>query len=564
MNTALTVAKFVLYSFTGSLVILAEAWHSFSDIATSVCVYWAMSKRIKEESKPGLTPDTLDQVEGSTGSGREKWNLEMSVSLGIGVFLLIVSLMLIRSVIWGERVIVAKPVLAGLIFIGFALGSYLISRFEGSVGARFHSVGLISDSLHAKADMTASLLAGFSLILYGLGLDLDRFAALIISLFILSFALEVLVNVIWARLRGDGQILFQIKSYQIMAFLFNPRQLKALFIEVESRYGWGLLRRSWLHKSLRYLYRSIPIIVILIYVSTMLYTVRAQEQALVLRFGRAIQRQPVGPGLHLKLPWPIDRTIIVDVTSINSKSVGNITDAQSAALLWTRAHGTEEAFLSGDNYFMFPYVIVHYRIKDLYAYIFQFDDPVQILEDITNQAISKLFARRSFYEIVTSYRADLADDLIVYVQSELDQMQVGLDVVSVHFKDIHPPISIADSFEQVIAALQEKERTINEAYGYRNKNVPESRGQALRTVEQAQAYVVEKVDRAEGDARRFLLQNEIYQTHLSVLKRKLHLETMKNALSATGKVVYDPKAGKPSIWMGKAGSDAVTWQGGNE
>jgi len=49
------------------------------------------------------------------------------------------------------------------------------------------------------------------------------------------------------------------------------------------------------------------ILIIAAYVSTAFYTVGSREKAIVERFGIPLKlRKPIDPGLHLKLPWPID------------------------------------------------------------------------------------------------------------------------------------------------------------------------------------------------------------------------------------------------------------------
>ncbi len=51
--------------------------------------------------------------------------------------------------------------------------------------------------------------------------------------------------------------------------------------------------------------------------STGIYKVREYEEAVVLRFGKL--QAPVGPGLHLKLPW-IDEAILVDTSERSMRS----------------------------------------------------------------------------------------------------------------------------------------------------------------------------------------------------------------------------------------------------
>ena len=50
LNTVLTVLKFAAFAFTGSLAILAEAWHSFGDIATSATALLSVGRQARRVS----------------------------------------------------------------------------------------------------------------------------------------------------------------------------------------------------------------------------------------------------------------------------------------------------------------------------------------------------------------------------------------------------------------------------------------------------------------------------------------------------------------------------------
>ena len=106
---------------------------------------------------------------------------------------------------------------------------------------------------------------------------------------------------------------------------------------------------------------------------------------------------PFSPGLHFKLPWPVDRVIKVSSTRIEKISIGNVSLLDTNAYLWTLKHGSEEAFLTGDNNFFYPYIILHYKISDPYQYLYNYSDPQKLLDDIGHSvARSPLFARESF------------------------------------------------------------------------------------------------------------------------------------------------------------------------
>ena len=135
------------------------------------------------------------------------------------------------------------------------------------------------------------------------------------------------------------------------------------------------------------------------------------------------------------------------------------------------------------------------------------------------------------------------------LQEALDGLECGVEIVSVNFKDIHPPIQVADSFERVIAGYQEKQRIINEALGYANKIEPEGRAAACKQGEEAEGYIVDRRKRAEGEAARFALSVPGSAREKRVAMARIYLKTMEHILRDKKKIVVDPKAGEPDLWM---------------
>src|SRR2546425_12611905 len=56
------------------------------------------------------------------------------------------------------------------------------------------------------------------------------------------------------------------------------------------------------------------------YLLSGIFTVAADEQAVIRRFGRVAAR--LGPGIHYRLPWPVDQVDIVKTTSVMKTGVG--------------------------------------------------------------------------------------------------------------------------------------------------------------------------------------------------------------------------------------------------
>ncbi|MCK4829710.1 hypothetical protein KA005_79030, partial [bacterium] len=163
--------------------------------------------------------------------------------------------------------------------------------------------------------------------------------------------------------------------------------------------------------------------------------------------------------------------------------------------------------------------------------------------------ISNIFAKKRFYEIVTSYRKQFELDVARIIQEKLDALNSGLEIISINMKDAHPPIFISSSFEEVIAAYQEKERLINQAIGYRNESIPQARGRSQSIVREAEGYVLSKTARSVGEASRFVMQLEEYEKSKRIIKDTLYFDFIKEAFSENRKIVVDPESGFPEIYM---------------
>lgn len=222
------------------------------------------------------------------------------------------------------------------------------------------------------------------------------------------------------------------------------------------------------------------------------------------------------------------------------------------ALLWTRKHGAEDAFLSAENNFFHPYLSIHYRVRDVFDYRYSLRQPEKLLENAANRLLTRLFSTRVFIDIVTSYREEMEKTIREELQEQLDNLNAGLELITVNTKDIHPPVEVADAYEQVIASMQEKQTRINQALGYRNSSIPEARGQAVRTTREADAYVVKRRETAVGEAGRFSARADSIEARPAIARSILYRETIKEALANQPLVLVDPVLDSPDIWLKSA------------
>jgi membrane protease subunit HflK len=89
-------------------------------------------------------------------------------------------------------------------------------------------------------------------------------------------------------------------------------------------------------------------------------------------------------------------------------------------------------------------------------------------------------------------------------------------------------------------AQQDRDRARNEAEAYRNKVVPEARGEAAQLIQQAEAYKERVIKESEGEAQRFVLVYDEYAKAPELTRQRIYIETLQEVLASTQKMILDP------------------------
>jgi membrane protease subunit HflK len=98
---------------------------------------------------------------------------------------------------------------------------------------------------------------------------------------------------------------------------------------------------------------------------------------------------------------------------------------------------------------------------------------------------------------------------------------------------------VHDAFPDVVRALEDRDRIVNESEGYREDVVPKARGEAAQMVQQAEAYKAQRVIRSQGDAEKFLKILAEYQKAKAVTRDRLYLESIERIMPAMEKFILD-------------------------
>ena len=267
-------------------------------------------------------------------------------------------------------------------------------------------------------------------------------------------------------------------------------------------------------------------------------------------FGR-YQPVPLSPGLHVTWPWPIEQLEIVETETIRQISIGFDKDL-SGPVLWNEPHFEgEKNLLVGDGESLLTIdVPIFYRISDPVRYLETTTDAEQALLALANRKLIQVAGSRDSFQIMTEQRAEIARQLKESLQQEVDQLGLGLQIVFVGLKDVHPPVDVAPAYQAVVSAQEEKDRTIDLARASRAKVLPEAQAEANRIrVEQEAAYQ-KRVAAAKGEAARFSAIVQADRENSAVFRFRLKLDAIEQVLGKPNKTILAvPAQSKQELYL---------------
>lgn len=260
-----------------------------------------------------------------------------------------------------------------------------------------------------------------------------------------------------------------------------------------------------------------------------LYKVDTEETGVLLRLGKSIGT--AAPGLHMKLPFGIDKVYLVKTGRVLKEEFGFRTETASARTTYNNKTFNEESLtLTGDLNVSDIKWIVQYQIINPEKFLFNIADPRATIRDISEAVVRRVVGNSNVDQVLTTERADLAVQVGVGLQSILNSYDIGIRIVTVKFQDVNPPEQVKAAFNEVNEAEQQKESLIFQAREQYNREVPKARGVASSRILEAEGYALQRVNRARGEAERFNALVTEYKKSPEVTRQRLFLETMDKVL----------------------------------
>jgi membrane protease subunit HflK len=271
-------------------------------------------------------------------------------------------------------------------------------------------------------------------------------------------------------------------------------------------------------------------LIVAIWLASGFYIVDAASRAVVLTFGRFSQE--TGPGLHWRLPWPFQSQELVNVSSVRTLEVGYRNNVRTKVL-------KESLMLTDDENIVDLQFAVQYLVKDAQAYVFNVRRPDESAMQIAETAMREVIGKHRMDAILYETQVDIATRAHDLMQQIHDRYKTGIQISAVTIQNAQPPEQVQAAFDDAVKANQDRERQKNEGQAYANDVVPRARGAASRLAQEAQGYRQRVIANAEGDASRFRQVLGEYAKAPGVTRERLYIDTMREILSSTNKVIMD-------------------------
>jgi HflK protein len=283
------------------------------------------------------------------------------------------------------------------------------------------------------------------------------------------------------------------------------------------------------------------------------------ESAVVQRFGRLVNDN-VGPGLHIRAPWPIETVTRITTRRIRVVEVGfrspAVPSREPADFQWDTVHSEgqvrqmpdENLVLTGDENLAELYAIVQYVIANPSRYLFAAKDADALVRMMAEGALRGIAASYSLDTLLTTEREGVQNRWADALRERLARVDAGVEVLGIHLTDVHPPVEVVSAFRDVASAQEERVMRVNEAEAYSKQQIPIARGTAAARLETAAGYKSGRVNRSQGDASRFILRLPTGGATPMAMFR-LQMETLEAVLPNKQVVIADDRKGGKRSWI---------------
>jgi membrane protease subunit HflK len=454
----------------------------------------------------------------------EKWFLPIFAVI-IAIYQGAIGVYLLKAVSRSNPAFGKQALLCAVVMIALAFVSFLVSRYATGMSSRaewkpLRAGGsfLFSCAILSFAEAIALALVQFKIF------PVIQVIEYCIPVILILLGVETLINVVLDIYRPRLAGLYSRAAFdsRLLGLLNEPGEiLHTAAGAIDYQFGFQV-SQTWFYKLLQK--AVIPLIffgAVTLYLLSCVVVVNSDEQAIIERFGNPKDAggnvRLINPGIHFKLPWPIDIARIYPTSRIVEIPIGYVPKIDPKTgqpvrepLLWGKDHYKEEFSVlvasregagsasqgAAPVSLLKANIPVQYRVENIYDFLYSHDDyeePDQLirpgsekhLEEICYQELTK-FAAGATIEVddqaslqkslLGAGRTRAKEVLTQKIQQAADEAKLGVKIVFLGIQGIHPPTQVAADYQKVVGAVQTKQGMILYSEALRNRMLTELAG----------------------------------------------------------------------------------------
>jgi len=282
------------------------------------------------------------------------------------------------------------------------------------------------------------------------------------------------------------------------------------------------------------------------------YRVESSQTAVVLRFGRLLgstpEKQIKRPGLHFAFPFFMDQVIKIPVYTVQEKEI--ITHYKPGGSVASPNIEQNGYVLTGDKNIVLIKAKVKYQINDPVRFTLFSNDANEMIDCIISGELTCIAAHSDVDSILTSGRAELAQNVMVNSQGIIDELQLGILISGVELTEITAPAETIRYFEEVRNAAIYKATSFQRAQEYASTRVlgAEAAGNTLK--QNAISEQAARVSKARAEMAEFNGLYDQYARNPQIIMSGTFRQRAGAVLKKAGKsIVVPPGAETPTMLL---------------
>ncbi|PNG40595.1 hypothetical protein A1354_13060 [Pseudomonas asplenii] len=381
-------------------------------------------------------------------------------------------------------------------------------------------------------------------------------------------AIELLVRAVLSifsprRERVEPTLL--ARSFVADMLRWPPQPLLALQHELHNRFGIDL-RQIWAFSYMRRAFLPVLALVAAVgWLLTGIHEIPLQGRGIYERFGKPVQ--VFGPGLHTGLPWPLGRVLIVEngvvhelATSVGENPAPLQADPAegpapiTANRLWDASHVNDKSqVIASSRGEQQSFQIVNMDVRFVYrigltdqaalAATYNSADVPTLIRSTASRILVHDFASRTLDGLLGQDRVGLGEEIGRAVQSDLQKLDSGVEILATVVEAIHPPAGAANAYHSVQAAQIGAQALISRERGAAAEASNQAQLQASLARDQASANARETSATAQAADLRFRAEQKAFASAGQAFVLEQYLGQLSQGLSKAKLLILDHRLG---------------------